>query len=140
VDLGGGPAELVDDGTQEVVGERARDGDFLQLKGDGIGLGARALRLIGEGQPPPSGDVPEIAAPVAGSTIGVVTLPSIDMRSDGNYGFAEGVWASMPVRTTAPGEYAVDTSFVHDAFAKDKLAVTNDELVGERETVAEMLG
>jgi malate dehydrogenase len=68
------------------------------------------------------------------------TLHSIALRSDGNYGFAEGVWASVPVRTTAPGEYAVDTSFVHDAFAKDKLAVTNDELVGERETVAEMLG
>ena len=68
------------------------------------------------------------------------TLHSIAVRSDGNYGFAEGVWASVPVRTTAPGEYAVDTGFVHDEFAKGKIALTNDELVGERETVAEMLG
>jgi malate dehydrogenase len=68
------------------------------------------------------------------------TLHSIVVRSDGNYGFAEGVWASVPVRTTAPGEYAVDTSFAHDQFAKGKIEVTNDELVGERETVAEMLG
>ncbi len=68
------------------------------------------------------------------------TLHSMAVRSDGNYGFAEGVWASVPVRTTAPGEYAVDTSFAHDEFAKGKLEVTNDELVGERETVADMLG
>jgi malate dehydrogenase len=88
------------------------------------------------------------AASAANALIGHVTalvtpgdtLHSIALRSDGNYGFAEGVWASVPVRTTAPGEYAVDTSFVHDEFAKDKIAVTNDELVGERETVAEMLG
>jgi malate dehydrogenase len=68
------------------------------------------------------------------------TLHSIAVWSGGNYGFAEGVWASVPVRITAPGEYAVDTGFVHDEFAKGKIALTNDELVGERETVAEMLG
>ncbi len=68
------------------------------------------------------------------------TLHSVAVRSDGNYGFSEGVWASVPVRTTAPGEYAVDTGFVHDEFATGKITLTNDELVGERETVAEMLG
>ena len=68
------------------------------------------------------------------------TLHSIAVVSDGSYGFAEGVWASVPVRTTAPGTYQVDTSFTHDDFAKGKLAITNDELVGERDTVAEMLG
>jgi malate dehydrogenase len=68
------------------------------------------------------------------------TLHSIAVPSGGQYGFADGVWASMPVRTTGVGEYAVDTSFAHDEFATGKIAVTNDELVGERETVAEMLG
>jgi malate dehydrogenase len=68
------------------------------------------------------------------------TLYSIAVRSDGNYGFAEGVWASVPVRTTAPGEYAIDRSFVHDEFGQGKIALTNEELVGERDTVAEMLG
>jgi malate dehydrogenase len=68
------------------------------------------------------------------------TLHSIIVHSEGQYGLSEGVWASMPVRTTAPGEYTVDTSFQHDEFAKGKIAITNDELVGERETVAEMLG
>ena len=68
------------------------------------------------------------------------TLHSIAVNSEGRYGFAEGVWASMPVRTTAAGTYEVDTTFTHDDFSKGKIAATNDELAGERETVAEMLG
>ena len=68
------------------------------------------------------------------------TVHSIAVKSDGQYGFAEGIWASMPVRTTGVGEYTVDTTWQHDDFAKEKIGVSNDELVGERETVAEMLG
>ncbi len=66
-------------------------------------------------------------------------LHSIAVHSDGSYGFAEGIWASVPVRTTAPGTYAVDRSFTHDDFAKAKIKATNDELVGEREIVRELL-
>jgi malate dehydrogenase len=66
---------------------------------------------------------------------------SIAVRSDGSYGFDEGVWASVPVRTTAPGTYeVVREGFDHDDFAKGKIAATNAELVEERETVKEMLG
>jgi malate dehydrogenase len=68
------------------------------------------------------------------------TLHSIAVPSDGSYGFAEGIWASVPVRTTGIGEYTVDTSFTHDEFAVGKITLTNDELVSERETVASMLG
>lgn len=69
------------------------------------------------------------------------TIHSIAVRSDGGYGFDEGVWASVPVRTTAPGTYEVVTSgFDHDEFAKGKVATTNAELVEERETVKGMLG
>jgi malate dehydrogenase len=68
------------------------------------------------------------------------TLHSIAVYSDGSYGFSEGVWAGMPVRTTAVGTYTVDKSFVHDEFAKSKIAATNAELVGERDTVKELLG
>ena len=64
---------------------------------------------------------------------------SIAVRSDGSYGFAEGVWASMPVKTVAPGKYEVQTGVQHDDFAQAKIAASNDELVGERETVAELL-
>jgi malate dehydrogenase len=66
---------------------------------------------------------------------------SIAVRSDGSYGFDEGVWASVPVRTTAPGVYeVVREGWDHDDFAKSKVAATNAELVEERETVKEMLG
>jgi malate dehydrogenase len=43
------------------------------------------------------------------------------------------------VRTTATG-YEVITSYEMDDFAKSKIAITNDELVAERDTVKEMLG
>jgi len=67
------------------------------------------------------------------------TLHSVAVASDGSYGFASGIWASVPVRTTAPGVYAVDKSFTHDEFAKSKIAATNAELVSERDTVKELL-
>lgn len=67
------------------------------------------------------------------------TIHSIAGRSDGNYGFADGVWASVPVRTVASGKYEVVTGVEHDEFAQAKIAASNDELVGERETVAELL-
>jgi malate dehydrogenase len=68
------------------------------------------------------------------------TLHSIAIRSSGQYGFAEGIWAGMPVRTTAPGTFQVDTSFQHDDFAKAKIAATNAELTGERDLVKDLLG
>jgi len=68
-------------------------------------------------------------------------IHSIAVKSDGSYGFDEGVWASVPVRTTAPGTYeVVREGWDHDEFAKSKIAATNAELVEERETVKEMLG
>jgi malate dehydrogenase len=72
------------------------------------------------------------------NTVGEVH--SVAVSSEGRYGFADGVWAGMPVRTTAPGAYEVITSYEMDDFAKSKIKITNDELVGERDTVKEMLG
>jgi len=66
-------------------------------------------------------------------------IHSIAVESQGRYGFADGVWAGMPVKTTATG-YDVITSYEMDDFAKSKIALTNDELVGERDTVKDMLG
>ena len=70
------------------------------------------------------------------TTVGKVH--SVAVESQGRYGFADGVWAGMPVRTTANGHEVLD-SYEMDDFAKSKIAITNDELVGERETVKEML-
>ncbi|HEY8573701.1 malate dehydrogenase [Phenylobacterium sp.] len=65
---------------------------------------------------------------------------SVAVSSEGRYGFAEGVWAGMPVKTTQPGSYEVVTDYQMDDFAKSKIKITNDELVGERDTVKDMLG
>jgi malate dehydrogenase len=62
----------------------------------------------------------------------------VAVSSEGRYGFAPGVWAGMPVRTTTSG-YEVIESFAMDDFAKSKIALTNDELVGERETIKDLL-
>ena len=66
-------------------------------------------------------------------------IHSIAVESQGRYGFADGVWAGMPVKTTATG-YDVLTNYEMDDFAKSKIKITNDELVGERDTVKDMLG
>ncbi|MDB4975193.1 MAG: malate dehydrogenase [Myxococcaceae bacterium] len=66
------------------------------------------------------------------------TVHSVAVASDGFYGFSEGVWAGVPVKTTANG-YEIIKSNDMDEFAKSKIAATNEELVGERETVKELL-
>jgi malate dehydrogenase len=67
------------------------------------------------------------------------TVHSVAVPSDGFYGFSEGVWAGVPVKTTATGYEVIKTNDMDD-FAKSKIAATNEELVGERDTVKELLG
>jgi malate dehydrogenase len=67
------------------------------------------------------------------------TVHAVAVASHGAYGFADGIWAGMPVRSTATGYEAV-TAIDMDEFAKSRIAITNEELVGERDTVKEMLG
>ncbi len=67
-------------------------------------------------------------------------IHSVAVKSNGEYGFDPNVWAGLPVRTTAPGTYEVIKGLAMDEFARQKIAKTNDELVGERETVKGMLG
>jgi malate dehydrogenase len=64
---------------------------------------------------------------------------SVAVESQGRYGFGDGIWAGMPVRSTANG-YEVITSYEMDDFAKSKIKITNDELTSERDTVREMIG
>lgn len=66
-------------------------------------------------------------------------IHSISVQSNGEYGFEPGVWAGLPVRTVAPGTYEVVEDFVHDDFARQKIAATNAELVSERELVMEKI-
>jgi len=65
---------------------------------------------------------------------------SVAVKSEGAYGFNPDVWAGVPVRTTAPGDYEIITDFdLSDEYAQQKLAATNEELTGERETVKDMI-
>ena len=55
------------------------------------------------------------------SLVTVSDVPhSICVQSDGSYGFDEGIWASVPVITKAPGVYEVVKGVEHDEFAKEK--------------------
>jgi malate dehydrogenase len=128
--IGGHPA-------REVIGDDAwLEGEFLSTVGK---RGAAVIEARGLSS----------AASAASAALDHVrslhtpgdTIHSVAVRSDGSYGFDEGVWASVPVRTTAPGTYeVVREGFEHDEFARAKIAATNAELVEERETVKEMLG
>jgi len=64
---------------------------------------------------------------------------SVAVDAEGRYGFAEGVWAGMPVRSTGGGAYEVVESFGMDDFAKARIAKTNEELVAERDTVKALI-
>ncbi len=66
-------------------------------------------------------------------------IHSVAVKSHGEYGFDPEVWAGLPVKTVAPGQYEVIKGLTLDEFAKQKIAVTNKELVDERNTVKDML-
>jgi malate dehydrogenase len=65
---------------------------------------------------------------------------SVAVKSNGLYGFDKDVWAGLPVKTTTPGSYEVIKGLEVTEFAKQKIAATNAELTGERDTVKDMLG
>ena len=123
--------------ASEVIGDDAwLEGEFLPTvgkRGAAI-IAARGLSSAASAANAAINHVRSLHTPGPG-------IHSIAVRSDGSYGFDEGVWASVPVRTTAPGTYeVVREGFEHGDFAKSKIAATNAELVEERETVKEMLG
>jgi len=67
------------------------------------------------------------------------SIHSVAIKSNGAYGFDPEVWAGMPVRTKAPGEFEAITTYAMDEFALSKIAATNKELVDERAFVVDML-
>lgn len=64
---------------------------------------------------------------------------SVAVRSNGEYGFDANVWAGVPVKTTTPGSYEIVKGLPMDDFARQRIAVTNAELVSERDAIKEML-
>ena len=65
---------------------------------------------------------------------------SVAVLSDGAYGVAPGVIFGFPVRTKADGSWEIVQGLAHDAFAREKIAVTEKELLEERATASEALG
>jgi malate dehydrogenase len=66
-------------------------------------------------------------------------IHSVAVKSEGRYGFDPDVWAGMPVKTTTPGSYEVIEGYEMCEFAKEKIALTNKELVEERAAVLDMI-
>ena len=124
--IGGKPAA-------EVIGDRAwLENEYLPTVGK---RGAAIIEARGQSSAASAANA-LIDHVRALSTPGAVHSAAVN--SEGRYGFAEGVWAGMPVRSTAAG-YEVIDSYRMDDFAKSKIKITNDELLSERETVQELL-
>jgi malate dehydrogenase len=66
-------------------------------------------------------------------------IHSVAVKSEGRYGFDPDVWAGMPVKTTTPGSYEVIEGYDMCDFCKEKIALTNKELVEERAAVLDMI-
>jgi malate dehydrogenase len=60
------------------------------------------------------------------------------VHSDGSYGIQEGLVYSFPV-TCKDGNYQIVQGLEVTDFAKERMQVTEQELLGEREVVADLL-
>ena len=63
---------------------------------------------------------------------------SLAVCSDGSYGVPEGLQFSFPVRSKGES-WKIVQDFEHDDFAKEKIRLTTQELVEERDAVKELL-
>lgn len=64
---------------------------------------------------------------------------SVAVCSDGSYGIDAGLIASMPIRVDADGSWSVVAGVELDAFSREKVDTTVQELRDEREAVAELI-
>jgi malate dehydrogenase len=60
---------------------------------------------------------------------------SVAVASSGQYGTPEGLQFGFPIVADGEGNWSVAEGFVHDDFAKERIAVTTEELLGERNDV-----
>ena len=63
---------------------------------------------------------------------------SVAVASTGEYGAPEGLQFGFPVVSDGRGNWSVAENFVHDDFARGRIAVTTEELLGERNDVREL--
>jgi malate dehydrogenase len=60
---------------------------------------------------------------------------SVAVASNGEYGVPEGLQFGYPVVADGKGGWSVAEGFEHDDFAKDKIRITTEELIAERDEV-----
>jgi len=65
-------------------------------------------------------------------------IVSMGVRSDGSYGIQQDLIYSFPV-TCKDGKYSIVQGLEVDEFSRSKLKLTEDELVGERDSSSEFL-
>ncbi|GAA3898339.1 malate dehydrogenase [Halomonas cibimaris] len=71
--------------------------------------------------------------------LGCDAVVSMAVPADGSYGIEEGIIYSFPVRCQG-GHYAIVQGFDIDAFSREKMQATENELREERSAVAHLLG
>ncbi|MGC1238280.1 MAG: malate dehydrogenase [Acidimicrobiales bacterium] len=60
---------------------------------------------------------------------------SVGVTSHGEYGVPEGLTFGFPIMANGAGSWKVKENFEIDGFAKERIQITTDELVGERDEV-----
>ncbi len=85
------------------------------------------------------------AANAAIDTVVSLTTPtpaddcvSVAVTSQGEYGTPEGLTFGLPIQVDAAGAWHVKEGFAIDEFAADRLKITADELLGERDDVRQL--
>ncbi|HEX4161375.1 MAG TPA: malate dehydrogenase, partial [Acidimicrobiales bacterium] len=63
---------------------------------------------------------------------------SVAVASSGQYGAPEGLQFGFPVASDGNGGWSVVEGFTHDDFATERIKITTDELLGERNDVKEL--
>lgn len=69
----------------------------------------------------------------------VATAPhdcvSVGVTSHGEYGSPEGLTFGLPITADGQGSWSVKENFAHDDFAHERIKITTDELLAERDEV-----
>ena len=128
--IGGRPAA-------DVIGDEAwLQGDFIstvQKRGAAV-IEARGLSSAASAANAAIDSVNSVWRPTAAGD-----CASLAVVSHGEYGVPEGLVFGYPVRSTGKS-WSVADDFHLDAFAKDKIRITTEELVSERDEVKALLG
>ena len=80
-----------------------------------------------------------MAPALAARTIMSASCASLAVISRGEYGIPEGLQFGFPVDSDGNGSWSVKEGFELDAFARDKIRITTEELQAEKADVADLL-